>query len=70
MTFVIGAEPKNPAKKRVANTDAAFLLVAVQIEKRARQNIAGRMLTLRPQTSEIGAQIMGPKTKPRLAVQM
>ena len=35
MTFVIEAEPKNPAKKRVANTDAAFLLVAVPIEKRA-----------------------------------
>jgi hypothetical protein len=31
----MGAEPKNPAKKRVRKTDVAFLLSAVPIEKTA-----------------------------------
>ena len=62
----MGAEPKNPAKKRVRKTDAAFLLSAVPIENIAWQNTGGRMLTRRPQISEIGAQRMGPRTKPRL----
>jgi hypothetical protein len=66
--LLIGAEPKKPAKKRVANTEVAFLLVAVPIEKRARQKTAGRMLALRPQISETGAQMIGPKTKPRLII--
>jgi hypothetical protein len=46
----------------------AFLPVAVPIEKRPRQNIAGRMLHLLPHSSDIGAQHRGPKANPRLLV--
>jgi hypothetical protein len=66
VTLLIGAEPKSPAKKRVTNTEGAFSLTAVAMEKRARQKTAGRILTLRPQISEIGAQMMGPTIKPTL----
>ncbi|KAF7594569.1 hypothetical protein BBP40_008836 [Aspergillus hancockii] len=55
-----------PAKKRVIKTDAAFLPSAVPIETRACHNTAGKMLTLRPQISEIGSQMTGPVTKPSL----
>ena len=65
-TLLTGADPKMPPKKRVINTDAAFLLVAVPIEKRPRQNTAGSKLHLRPQISEIGAQHSGPRAKPTL----
>lgn len=66
MTLLIGAEPKKPAKKRVTNTDAAFVLTPVPMENNARQKTAGSMLILRPQISERGAQMIGPKTKPSL----
>ena len=65
-TLLTGADPKMPPKKRVINTDAAFLLVAVPIEKRPRQNTAGSKLHLRPHISEIGAQHSGPRAKPTL----
>lgn len=66
MTLLIGAEPKKPAKNRVTKIEDAFLLAPVPIEKRARQKTAGRILTLRPQISETGAQMIGPKTNPSL----
>jgi hypothetical protein len=66
MTLLMGAEPKKPAKKRVQYTEAAFVLLAVPIARRAWQKTGGRMLTLRPQISETGAQMIGPKTKPTL----
>jgi hypothetical protein len=59
VTLLIGAEPKKPAQKRVMNTEAVFLLRAVPMESMARQKTAGRMLTLRPQISETGAQLDG-----------
>lgn len=68
MTLLIGAEPKKPAKKRVTNTEAAFVLTPVPMENSAKQKTAGSMLTLRPQISERGAQMIGPKTKPRLVL--
>lgn len=36
------------------------------MEKRARQNIAGNIEIRRPQISDEGAQIRGPKAKPIL----
>lgn len=62
----MGAEPKNPAKKRVQYTEAAFVLLAVPMARSAWQKTGGRMLTLRPQISETGAQTIGPKMKPTL----
>ena len=66
--LLIEAEPKSPAKKRETKTEAAFLPLAIAIENIPRQNIPGRMPDLRPQTSETGAQKMGPKPNPRLAI--
>ena len=48
--------------------DCAFLLVAVPIEKRPRQNIAGSIDIRRPHISDIGAHKIGPNAKPRLSV--
>lgn len=66
--LLIEAEPKTPAKKRATNTEAAFVPLAIAIEKIPRQNIPGRMPYLRPQTSETGAQKMGPKPNPKLVI--
>ena len=66
MTLLIGADPKKPVKNRVTNTDAAFVLREVPIANSAWQKTAGRILTRRPQISDMGAQIMGPKMKPTL----
>ena len=65
-TLLTGADPNTPAKKRVMNAAAAVSLVAVPIEKRPRQNIAGKRLHRRPQTSETGAHKRGPNSKPML----
>jgi len=43
------------------NIDCAFLLVAVPIEKRPKQNIAGSINTRRSHISDIVAQRIGPK---------
>src|ERR1700723_3194568 len=43
-----------------------FLLVAVPIEKRPRQIMAGSIDIRRPQSSDTGAQKRGPKAKPIL----
>jgi hypothetical protein len=66
VTLLIGADPKKPVKNRVTNTDAAFVLREVPIAKSAWQKTAGRILTRRPQISDMGAQMMGPKMKPTL----
>jgi hypothetical protein len=66
VTLLIGADPKNPAKKRVTKIEDASLLTPVAIQKRAWQNTGGRILTLRPHISDMGAQIMGPSIKPSL----
>lgn len=68
VTLLIGADPKNPAKKRVTNTEAAFVLTPVPMENNARQKTAGSMLILLPKISERGTQMIGPKTKPRLVL--
>jgi hypothetical protein len=47
---------------------AEFLLLAVPRENNARHNIAGGMLTFRPQISDIGPQQLGPNAKPTLLV--
>ncbi len=65
-TLLTGADPNKPPKNRVTKTAAAFLLVAVPMEKRPRQNIAGNMLTFLPHNSDTGAQQRGPRANPRL----
>lgn len=49
-TLLTGADPKTPPKKRVIMIAAGVLEVAVPIENRAKQNMAGSMLTFRPHT--------------------
>ena len=65
-TLLTGADPKTPPKNLVIKMAAGVLLVAVPIEKRPRQNIAGSILHFRPQTSLIGAHSEGPKAKPSM----
>jgi hypothetical protein len=64
--LLTGADPKRPLKKRVMRTEAAFLLVAVPIENRPKQNMAGSRDHRRPHISDTGAHIRGPKANPRL----
>jgi hypothetical protein len=68
VALLIGADPKSPAKNRVMKIDPAFSLLAVPTDMTAWQNTAGKMLSLRPQISEIGAQKTGPIIKPTLSI--
>jgi hypothetical protein len=65
-TLLTGADPNNPAKKRVMNIVSAFLATAVAIENSPKTNIAGNIDNLRPHISDIGAQHKGPNANPML----
>lgn len=62
----MGAEPKNPPKKRVINKAATLSLVADPMLKRPRINTGGSIDHLRPYASLIGAQNIGPKANPKI----
>jgi hypothetical protein len=64
VTLLTGADPKNPAKKRVTSNAVAVLLVADPILKSARPIRGVNRLTRRPQISLTGAHTQGPKMKP------
>lgn len=64
--MLTGADPKTPPKNRVMRMDAALVLVAVPIEKRPRQNMAGSILHFLPQISDTGAHNNGPKANPKI----
>ena len=63
-TLLIGADPKIPPINLVINMLAAFLLVAVPILNKARQNTAGSIPHRRPYTSLIGPHSTGPTAHP------
>jgi hypothetical protein len=65
-TLATGALPNTPEKNLVINTDCAFLLTAVAMEKIPKTNIAGNIDIRRPHISDTGAQQIGPNAKPRL----
>ena len=67
-TLLTGAEPKTLPKKRIMKMEGAFLLVAVPMEKRPKQNMAGSMDHRQPHISEMGAHKRGPNAKRRLSV--
>jgi hypothetical protein len=66
MTLLVGADPKKPAKNLVINTEAALVLLEVPRAKSTWIKTAGSILTLRPQISEMGAQMTGPNIYPAL----
>lgn len=63
-TLLIGADPKRPPRKRVMKIASAFRLTAVAMLKTPMMKTAGKIDTLRPYNSLIGAQRSGPNAKP------